>query len=171
MQAYDCCISTYVIGYISCCNLPVRNISKPKTIIAMAKLAKFKTTENETSVEAFIAGVLPEQKREDSQVLIEMMGKATKEKPKMWGSSLIGFGKLIYTSPSGRAVEWFKVGFSPRKANLSLYFMGIDAKVRESLLLKLGKHKTDGGCVYINKLADVDIEVLKELIDAGIAGK
>jgi Domain of unknown function (DU1801) len=138
----------------------------------MAKLAKVKTTENEASVDDFIAGVVPEQKREDSLVLIKLMQKATKEKPKMWGGSLIGFGKIIYKSPaSGREVEWFKVGFSPRKANLSLYFMGIEAEVREAVLSKLGKHKTDGGCVYINKLADIDIKVLKELIGAGVKGK
>ncbi len=138
----------------------------------MAKLAKVKTTENEASVDDFIAGVLPEQKQEDSLILIKLMQQATKEKPKMWGGSLIGFGKMIYKSPaSGREVEWFKVGFSPRKANLSLYFMGIDAEVRESLLNKLGKYKTDGGCVYIGKLADVDIKVLQELIDAGVKGK
>jgi hypothetical protein len=138
----------------------------------MAKLAKVKTTENEASVDDFISSVTPEQKREDSLVLLKLMQLATKEKPKMWGGSLIGFGKLVYKSPaSGREVEWFKVGFSPRKANLSLYFMGIDVPVREALLGKLGKHKTDGGCVYINKLADVDIEVLKEMIDAGVKGK
>lgn len=138
----------------------------------MAKLAKVKTTENEASVDDFIAGVLPEQKREDSLILIKLMQQATKEKPKMWGGSLIGFGKMIYKSPaSGREVEWFNVGFSPRKANLSLYFMGIDDTIRKDLLSRLGKHKTDGGCVYVNKLADVEINVLKEMIAAGLEGK
>jgi hypothetical protein len=138
----------------------------------MAKLAKVKTTVNEASVEDFINGVADEQKRKDSFVLLKLMEKATKEKPKMWGASLIGFGNMVYTSPtSGRAVEWFKVGFSPRKANLSLYTMGIDAADREAALAKLGKHKTDGGCIYINKLADVDIKVLEEMIKATMKGK
>ncbi|MCW3122955.1 MAG: hypothetical protein JWQ38_2447 [Flavipsychrobacter sp.] len=137
----------------------------------MAKLAKVKTTENESSVADFINGVADEQKRKDSAVLIKMMEKATKEKPKMWGSSLIGFGNMVYKSPSGREVEWFKVGFSPRKANLSLYVMGIDAGFRDEALKKLGKHKTDGGCVYINKLEDVDMKVLEEIIKATVKDK
>ena len=138
----------------------------------MAKLAKVKTTENESSVDDFINTVPDEQKRKDSLVLIKLMQKATKEKPKMWGSSLIGFGNMRYKSPtSGREVEWFKVGFSPRKANLSLYVMGIDAAVREDALKKLGKHKTGGGCIYINKLEDIDMKVLEEIIHATVKGK
>jgi hypothetical protein len=85
----------------------------------------------------------------------------------MWGASLIGFGNVRYKSPSsGREVDWFRVGFSPRKANISFHIMGVDAATRTSCLSRLGKHKTDGGCVYINKLADVDLTVLEELITA-----
>lgn len=112
-----------------------------------------------------------DQKRKDSQVLIELMQSAAKEKPKMWGSALIGFGSLRYKSPSGREVDWFRIGFSPRKANLSLYLMGLDAATREALLQKLGKYKTDGGCIYINKLDDVDMSVLEEMINAGVKAK
>ena len=137
----------------------------------MAKLAKVKTTENEASVEDFINGVADEQKRKDSAVLIKMMQKATKEKPKMWGSSLIGFGSMVYKSPSGREVEWFKVGFSPRKANLSLYTMGLDPGIREASLKKLGKHKTGGGCIYVNRLEDIDMKVLEEMIKATVKDK
>ena len=138
----------------------------------MAKLAKVKTTENGASVEDFINGVADEQKQKDSLVLIQLMEQATKEKPKMWGASLIGFGNMVYTSPtSGRQVEWFKIGFSPRKANLSLHVMGIDPEVRVASLAQLGKHKTDGGCIYINKLADVNMKVLEEIINATVKGK
>ncbi|MDQ3109410.1 MAG: DUF1801 domain-containing protein [Bacteroidota bacterium] len=137
----------------------------------MGKLAMVKTTENESSVEDFINGVADEQKRKDSLVLLKLMQKATKEKPKMWGSSLIGFGKLRYKSASGREVEWFKIGFSPRKANLSLYVMGLDAKVRDASLKKLGKHKTGGGCIYINKLDDVDMKILEGMINASAKAK
>ncbi len=138
----------------------------------MAKLAKVKTTENETSVAEFLDTVAGKQKRNDSAVLIEMMQNATQELPKMWGASLIGFGNMVYKSPtSGRAVEWFKIGFSPRKANLSIHVMGIDPKEREALLEKLGKYKTDGGCVYINKLEDVDMKILEAIIVATVKGK
>ena len=119
----------------------------------------------------FINCVADEQKRKDSLALIKLMEKATGDKPKMWGASLIGFGNLRYKSDSGREVEWFKVGFSPRKANLSLYFMGIDTEVREALLEKLGKHKTGGGCVYVNRLADVDVKVLEQMIAEGVKNK
>ena len=89
----------------------------------------------------------------------------------MWGTSIIGFGNKIYTSPtSGRQVEWFKVGFSPRKANLTLYLVG-DNTGREDALKKLGKYKTDGGCIYVNKLEDVDMKVLKGMIDKCVKAK
>ena len=89
----------------------------------------------------------------------------------MWGSSLIGFGKLIYKSPtSGREVEWFKIGFSPRKANFSLYLM-LYAKDHSASLKKLGKHKTGMGCLYINKLDDIDLKVLEKMMVATVKGK
>ena len=91
----------------------------------MGKLAAIKTMETESSVEDFINAVTDEQKRKDSFVLVRLMETATKEKPKIWGKSIIGFGKVIVKSPAtGRAVEWLRMGFSPRKANLSLYLTG-----------------------------------------------
>jgi hypothetical protein len=94
-----------------------------------------------------------------------MMEKAMKEKPKMWGSSMIGFGDVRYKSPAtGREVDWFKIGFSPRKANLSLHL--IDLQRHADALKNLGKYKTGTGCLYINKLEDVDIKVLGEMIFA-----
>lgn len=130
----------------------------------MGKVAEIKTKPTGSSVEDFIAGVADEQKRQDSLTLLRLMEKATKEKPKMWGASLIGFGDLRYKSPAtGREVDWFKIGFSPRKASLSLY-LTMDIKTYADTLQKLGKHKTGAGCLYINRLADVDIKVLEALI-------
>ena len=132
----------------------------------MGKLAEIKTKQNSSSVEDFIASIPEEQKRKDSQIILKMMEKATKEKPQMWGSSLIGFGKLRYKSPAtGREVDWFKMGFSPRKANLSLH-MGLNVQKHAENLEKLGKYKTGVGCLYINKLVDVDIKVLEKMISA-----
>ena|SRR6218665_3965751 len=127
-------------------------------------LAEVKTKPTGESVVGFINNVENEQKRADSFVLLEYMKQVTKEEPVMWGPSLIGFGYLIVKSPSGREVEWFKVGFSPRKANLSIYVKSSILRDEERMK-KLGKHKTGGGCLYINKLSDVDFEVLKIIID------
>jgi Domain of unknown function (DU1801). len=103
----------------------------------------------------------------DSLVILGLMEKAIKEKPKMWGSSIIGFKDMRYKSPtSGREVDWFKIGFAPRKANISLYFM--DLKPHADALKKLGKHKTGVGCLYINKLEDVDIKILEKIIAASV---
>jgi len=133
----------------------------------MGKLAEIKTKQTSSSVADFIDNIADEQKRKDSQVIIKLMEKAMKEKPKMWGSSMIGFGKLRYKSPtSGREVDWFKIGFSPRKTNLSLHL--IDLKRHADALTKLGKHKTGMGCLYINKLADVDMKVLESIITAAV---
>ena len=101
-------------------------------------------------------------------MLLEMMKKASGEDAKMWGGSIIGFGNKRYKSPtSGREVDWFLIGFSPRKANLSLYLM-INHKEHEAAIKKLGKHKTAGGCIYVNKLEDIDLKVLKGMIDASL---
>ena len=133
----------------------------------MGKLAEIKTKATSSSVAGFIDSIPNEQKRKDSQVILKMMEKAIKEKPKMWGSSIVGFGNKIYKSPaSGREVEWFIIGFSPRKANLTIYL--IDLKRYADALTKLGKHKTGGGCLYINKLEDVDIKVLEKMIAAAV---
>ncbi|MFI5219194.1 MAG: DUF1801 domain-containing protein [Bacteroidia bacterium] len=136
-----------------------------------SKLAEIKTKQNEASVEGFINSVKDEQKRKDSLVVLEMMKKASGEKPKMWGGSLIGFGKLRYKSPAtGREVDWMKIGFSPRKANLSLYLC-MNIQEHAAALKKLGKHKTGVGCLYINKLEDIDLKVLKGMIDTAVKKK
>lgn len=137
----------------------------------MGKLAQIKTKENESSVEDFINSVGDEGKRKDSFAVLTLMQKLTKQKPKMWGSSLIGFGNKRYKSPkTGREVDWFIIGFSPRKANLSLY-LTVDINKHAELLKKLGKHKTGAGCLYINKLEDIDLKVLQELISEAVKDK
>lgn len=135
----------------------------------MGKLVEIKTKQTEASVSTFIDSIADEQKRIDATVILKMMEKATKEKPKMWGSSMIGFGNVRYKSPNtGREVDWHKIGFAPRKANLSLH-LGLDIKKYEEHLGKLGKYKTGVGCLYINKLEDVDKKVLEHIIT--LAGK
>lgn len=131
-------------------------------------MAEIKTKPTAGSVEAFLNTVKDEQQRKDSFVILEMMKKASREEPKMWGSSIIGFGTQSVKSPAtGREVDWLQIGFSPRKANFSLYLTG-DIKKYDAALKKLGKHKTGKGCLYINKLEDVDIKVLKGLIEAAL---
>ena len=132
-----------------------------------SKLVEIKTKPTSASVEDFINNVKDEQKRKDSFVILEMMKKATGEEPKIWGSSIIGFGNVRYKSPATeREVDWLKIGFSPRKANLSIYLMNL--KKHETALKKLGKHKTGVGCLYINKLSDVDIKILKDMIGKSV---
>jgi len=137
----------------------------------MGKLAEIKTKQTDSSVTDYISSLKSEQQRKDSLTLLKMMKNASKEKPKIWGSSMIGFGKKIYKSPAtGREVEWFKLGFSPRKANFSLHLV-LDIKKYSAELKKLGKHKTGVGCLYINKLDDVDLKVLEKLIGIAVKGK
>jgi hypothetical protein len=129
----------------------------------MAKKAELKTKVNDESVEGFLNSVADEQKREDCFEILELMKQVTKETPKMWGSSIVGFGSYHYKGASGREGDWMLTGFSPRKQNLTLYIMGgFDS--HQDLLKKLGKYKTSVGCLYIKKLDDVDREVLKELV-------
>ena len=137
----------------------------------MGKLAQIKTKETEASVEDFINGIADEQKRKDSHALVKLMKKVTQEEAKMWGTAIIGFGNKRYKSPAtGREVDWFKVGFSPRKASLSLYLVG-GLSAQTDLLKKLGKHKVGGGCLYINKLEEVDLKVLEEMISKSAKAK
>lgn len=136
-----------------------------------SKMAELKTKPTSASVDDFINSITDEQKRNDSFVILEMMKKITGEDPKMWGSSIIGFGNKRYKSPAtGREVDWFRIGFSPRKANLSLYIT-MDIKKHVAALQKLGKHKAGVGCLYIKKLQDIDIKVLKEMINASLNQK
>ena len=125
-------------------------------------MAELKTKLNNASVDKFLKGVKDEQTRADCYQIIEMMNKATKAEPKMWGTSIIGFGNIHLKYESGRELDWFPIGFSPRKQNITLYLMG--GLEQAELLGKLGKYSTGKGCLYIKKLADVDVKVLNKLI-------
>ncbi len=126
-------------------------------------MAENKTVKTGASVDEFMAGVENKRRREDGLVLLELMRDVTGLEPEMWGPSIIGFGSYHYTYESGREGDMPLIGFSPRKSSLSLYIMsGFDEY--EELLGKLGKHRTGASCLYINKLADVDMGVLRELV-------
>ncbi len=128
----------------------------------MAK-AELKTKINDTSVVNFLNSVEDENKKNDSFVVLDLMKKLTKEEPKMWGDSIIGFGSYHYKYASGREGDWFLCGFSPRKQNLTLYIMSGFSKYDE-LLSKIGKYKTGKSCLYIKKLDDINMKILEELI-------
>ncbi len=129
-------------------------------------MAELKTKKTELSVDAFLKKIPEVQKRKDAFVIKELMEKVTKAKAKMWGTAIVGFGDRLLKYESGRELDWFVMGFSPRKQNLTLYISGA-VRAQETLLKKLGKYKTGKGCLYINKLEDVDLKVLKELIVSG----
>ncbi len=137
----------------------------------MAK-SEIKTRETQASVEDFLNGVGDESVRSDCRKISEMMSEATGAPPKMWGENIIGFGSRRMKYASGRELDWLIVGFSPRKANISLYLSTGEAW-NEQLLSKLGKHKTGMGCLYVKRLRDVDENVLKKLIEESVerAGK
>lgn len=129
---------------------------------------ELKTKETDNSVIEFIETVESPKKREDAYRLLEIFTETTGYEGKMWGPSIIGFGSYHYKYPTGHEGDFMLVGFSPRKAKISLYFATGDSK-REELLERFGKHTTGKACVYINKVADIDVEVLKELIRQSVA--
>ena len=133
----------------------------------MAKKTELKTKVNKASVEGFLSKVKDEAVRNDCFEILKIMKQVTKEEPKMWGSSIVGFGSYHYKGAGGREGDWMLTGFSPRKQNLTLYLMG-GLNTQTALLKKLGKHKTSVGCLYIKKLDDVDKKVLKELVNASV---
>jgi hypothetical protein len=126
-------------------------------------MAELKTKKNEASVEDFLNFIEDEQKRKDCFEIARMMEKATKQKPKMWGPAIVGFGEYHYVYASGHEGDMCKIGFSPRKQNITLYI--VQAVEDSPLFQKLGKFKTSKACLYIKKLADVDTNVLQELIN------
>ncbi len=131
-------------------------------------MAELKTKQTEESVEKFLNSVKDKKQRADSFEVLKMFKQITKEKPKMWGPSIIGFGKYHYKYASGREGDWPIAAFSPRKGNLTLYLMpGFDEK--SETMKKLGKFKTGKCCLYIKKLEDVKLSVLKELINSSVA--
>ena len=132
-------------------------------------MAELKTKKTTASVAAFLAAVEDEEKRKDCQELLKIFEKVTGEKPAMWGTSIIGFGQYHYKSErSKQEGDWPLTGFSPRKQNITLYIMAGFGE-QKKLLEKIGKHKISGGsCLYIKRLSDINVDVLKELIKAGL---
>jgi Domain of unknown function (DU1801) len=130
--------------------------------------ANNKTTENSTSVAAFIELIDNAQRRKDAKSVLALMKRVTKLRPKMWGDAIVGFGKYHYKYASGREGDFMLTGFSPRKAATTLYFM-VGFSGYETLLSKLGKHKTSRSCLYIAKLDDIDRSVLERLVAKSFA--
>lgn len=126
-------------------------------------MAELKTKPNEQDVETFLNSVENEKKRQACFTLKELMEEVTGAEAKMWGDSIVGFGSYHYKYKSGREGDWFLTGFSPRKQNLTLYIMSGFGGYDE-LLDDLGKYKTGKSCLYINKIEDVDLKVLRELV-------
>jgi hypothetical protein len=126
-------------------------------------MAELKTKLNNASVDAFIRKLKDERAEADCRTIIRLMQKATKAEPKMWGTSIVGFGSRHLKYASGRELDWMQIGFSPRKQNLTLYILnGFEGQ--NTLLKQLGKHSTGKGCLYIKKLEDVDLKVLDQIV-------
>jgi hypothetical protein len=129
-------------------------------------MSGLRTRPHDASVQAFLESV-DSDRRPDCLDIVEMMRRATGEEPRMWGTAMVGFGEYHYKYESGREGDWPLSGFSPRKANLTIYVMaGVERF--PTLLRKLGKHKIGKGCLYVKRLADVDTAVLEELVNASV---
>ncbi len=130
-------------------------------------MAELKTKRNDASVDDFLGAIKDEQVREDCRAIADIMQKATKAKPQMWGAGIVGFGSRRYKYASGREIDWMLIAFSPRKQNITLYissgFEGYD-----ELTAKLGKHSCGKGCLYIKRLSDVHLPTLKKLIKGSV---
>ena len=132
-------------------------------------MAELKTTKTKASVSAFINAIEDDQKRQDAKTLVAMMKKATSATPAMWGPAIIGFGDRDYYGASGKPTKWFEVGFSPRKAALSLYLMGgKDPKLVAKLNAKTGATKMAAGCLYMKRIEDVHAPTLQKLITTSV---
>ena len=126
-----------------------------------------KTKESDASVDAFLDAVENDERRTDCKTLLNLMAEVTGSEPRMWGSSMIGFGRYHYRYASGREGDWFITGFSPRKKALTLYIMpGFDGY--DDLMGRLGKHTSGRACIYVRRLDDIDLEVLKEMVLASV---
>jgi Domain of unknown function (DU1801) len=132
-------------------------------------MAENKTKQTKESVSGFLKKVTDKTRREDCLKVLEVMKQVTGEEPKMWGSSIVGFGSYHYKYESGREGDSLITGFSPRKGDLTLYIMGGFEPVSD-LMARLGKHKTGKSCLYIKNLADVDLGVLKKIIAKSVKG-
>ncbi len=140
-------------------------------------MAELKTKVNKASVAKFLNLIKDPEKRKDCLVISKMMEKATRSKPEMWGESIVGFGRRTYTYSSGKTGEWMVIGFAPRKGNISLYGLKVfqmthgglkEKKNDNDFLLKLGKYKEGGGCLYINRLSDINTKELEKIIKLAV---
>jgi len=130
-------------------------------------MAELKTQKNDANIENFLKSVENQTRREDSLVILDLMREITGDQGSMWGDSIVGFGDFSYTNSTKKEYKWFKTGFSPRKQSMTLYIMdGFDTY--NEILSRLGKHKLGKSCLYINKLADVDLDVLREVVEASV---
>ncbi|MBT4465796.1 MAG: DUF1801 domain-containing protein [Planctomycetes bacterium] len=127
-------------------------------------MSQNKTQKTKASVAQFLNAVEDKQQRADSKAIDKMMKAVVGRKGAMWGESIVGFGDIELKYASGRELDWFKIGYSPRKGKMSLYLWSTSPKL-DKLLDKLGKHKRSKGCLYINKLADVDVDVLQKILE------
>jgi hypothetical protein len=125
------------------------------------------TKETKASVSAFLKKIPDKTRRDDCLAVCELMREVTGEEPRMWGASMVGFGRYHYKGASGREGEWMITGFSPRKGDLTLYIFG-GFESFAAIMKRLGKFKTGKGCLYIKGLADVDAKVLKKLVEASV---
>ncbi|PZX57715.1 uncharacterized protein DUF1801 [Algoriphagus ratkowskyi] len=130
-------------------------------------MSELKTNATDASVIDFLNAIAPPIRKIDGLKLLRLFKEATNEEPVMWGPSIVGFGAYKYIYPSGKELEWFPVGFSPRKQAITIYIMLENAHL-EPFLANLGKHKKSKGCLYINTLADIDEVVLREMIRTSI---
>lgn len=128
-------------------------------------MAEVKTKIRKTSVDKFLQGIRDEKKREECHQVLKIMKRATKAEPKMWGADIVGFGDCHYVYESGREIDWFLAGFSPRLQSLTLYITG---GLDKTILKKLGKYKAGKNCLYISKLEDVDKKILSSLITKSV---
>ncbi len=141
-------------------------------------MAELKTKLTKASVAKFLGTIKDVQKRKDCVLISKMMEKAAKSKPEMWGASIVGFGRRKYTYASGKTGEWMVIGFAPRKQNIALYGLKVftmshaglkEKKGENDFLLKLGKYKEGGGCLYINKISDIDTKQLEKIIKLALS--
>lgn len=130
-------------------------------------MAELKTKPTHHSVTGFLGRIEDEQRRKDCQTILKLMKETTGAKPRMWGASIVGFGDYHYKYASGREGDWFMIGFSPRKHDLTLYSMAGLGRY-EALLKQLGKFKRGKGCLYIKRLEDVDLNVLREFFQQSV---
>jgi len=130
-------------------------------------MAELKTTATDTDVEAFLDGVADPERQQDARAVCALLAQVTKQPAVMWGSSIVGFGHRRLRYADGREIDWMLIGFSPRKANTTLYLSG-GLDLYSELLADLGKHTTGKGCLYVKRLSDVDAAVLKKIVRSSV---